>query len=142
MAISREEIADIATRIADGVVTRLKEKAPELASEIATEWASLETTTIFFNVPEARDYLLKHGYAYTLRPKMRRTGKDLAVYGSYYKHETIGPVRVDFIKEIKEDTELGKYVQESGFLNVQDWLAAAEGSRFLFKVTIISKGGQ
>lgn len=90
--------------------------------------------TMFFNVPEAREYLLKKGLVYTLRPKMRKVGKDTAFYGSFYKKEEIGPIWVDFIKEVKEPGEVQEYVSDSGFGNVEDWWKAAKGSRFLFKV--------
>ncbi|GAJ05155.1 unnamed protein product, partial [marine sediment metagenome] len=91
--------------------------------------------TIFFNVPEAREHLIKKGFVYTLRPKLRRTGKDIAYYGSYYKKEKIADVEVEFIKEIITPSDLKPYLSGSGFKGVEDWWRAAEGSGFLFKVT-------
>ena len=94
---------------------------------------------IFFNVPQAREYLLRRGFVYTLRPKMRKTGRDVAAYGSYYEHQRIGHVWVDFVKEVKDKGELRGYVADSGFKSVEDWWRAAKGSRFLFKVTLTPK---
>jgi len=92
--------------------------------------------TMFFNVPEARQQLINKGLVYTLRPKMRRTGKDVAYYGSYYKKEKIGDVTVDFIRQITTPYELKEYVGDSGLEKVEDWWEAAEGSRFLFRVRL------
>lgn len=80
--------------------------------------------TMFFNVPEARQQLISKGFVYTLRPKMRRTGKDTAFYGSYYKKEKIGDIFVDFIKEVKDIEELKEYASGSGFARVEDWWEA------------------
>lgn len=91
---------------------------------------------IFFNILEARQQLLGKGIVYTLRPKMRRIGTDLAVYGSYYRHERLGDVSIDFIKEVKSINGLGEYLFASGFERLEDWWKAAKGSRFLFRVTL------
>lgn len=98
--------------------------------------------TIFFNVPEAREYLISHGIVYTLRQKsgpweraIRRPVTDVAYYGSFYKKKGIGRVSIEFIGEIKDTKELLPYVARSGFAMVEDWWEAAEGSRFLFRVT-------
>ena len=93
--------------------------------------------TMFFNVPEAREHLMSKGFVYTLRPKVRRTGKDVAYYGSYYQKEKIADVWVDFIKEVKDIEELREYVSGSGFEKVEDWWEVAKGSRFLFKVKLL-----
>lgn len=92
--------------------------------------------TMFFNVPEARQQLISKGFVYTLRPKMRKTGKDTAFYGSFYKKEKIGDIFVDLIKEVKDPEEVKQYVSDSGFKTLEDWLEAAKGSRFLFKVML------
>lgn len=91
--------------------------------------------TIFFNVPEAREQLIRQGFVYTLRPRMRKTGWDVAYYGSYYKREKIGDVWVSFVKEIEDMEELKPYFYASGFNQLTDWWEAAEGSRFLFRVS-------
>ena len=91
--------------------------------------------TMFFNVPEAREQLIREGHVYTLRPRMRKTGWDVAYYGSYYKKEKIGDVWVVFVKEIKDIEELKPYFHASGFKKLADWWEAAEGSRFLFRVS-------
>ena len=113
--------------------------AEEAAREVEKRWPPFGTSsedTMFFNVPEARSHLISKGFVYTLRPRMRKTGKDVAFYGSYYKREKIGDVWVDFIKPILDMKELQEYVSGSGFANVEDWWEAAEGARFLFKVML------
>jgi len=92
---------------------------------------------IWFNVKEARDYLLKHGLVYTLRPKKRREGKDILCYGGLGKK---GVVYVEFIKEIADDGELEEYVKSSGLESAREWRAKAKGSRHLYKVTLLSRG--
>ena len=92
---------------------------------------------IFFNVPEARQQLVTKGFVYTLRPKMRRTGEDVAVYGSYFKHERIGDVSIQFIKEVTGITDIIEYVSSSGFAKAEDWWKAANGSKFLFRVVLL-----
>lgn len=96
--------------------------------------AFLRQETMFFNVPEAREHLISQGFVYTLRPKMRKTGHDAAVYGSYFRQQRIGDVWVDFIKEVEDIDEVREYLPGSGFKRVEDWWQAAKGSRFLFKV--------
>lgn len=92
---------------------------------------------IFFNIYEARKQLVSSGFVYTLRSKMRRIGKDIAVHGSYYRHESIGEVSIDFIKQIENASELEEYLSVSGFERLEDWLGVAAGSKFLFKVRLV-----
>jgi hypothetical protein len=89
---------------------------------------------IWFNVKKARDFLLKNGYVYTLRPRKRREGKDVLMYGGFGKK---GYVNVKFVKEILDWDELNRYVYESGFRNVDEWVREAKGSRFLYLVTLL-----
>jgi len=86
---------------------------------------------IWFNVKKARDFLLKNGYVYTLRPKKRREGIDILSYGGFGKK---GVVYVIFVKEIKNDVELREFVKDSGFESVQEWRKEAGESRFLYYV--------
>ncbi|MBA7707053.1 hypothetical protein ES703_115914 [subsurface metagenome] len=109
-------------------------KGPPLPRGFGLKWPGQDT--MFFNVPEARQQLTSKGFVYTLRPKMRRIGKDTAFYGSYYKKEKIGDIFVDLIKEVKNPEEVKQYVSDSGFKTLEDWWEAAKGSRFLFKVTM------
>jgi hypothetical protein len=101
------------------------------------------TAPIFFNVEEARDYLLKTGHVYTLRNKRKTTGITEARHGSYMHFELLGKVRVEEIVEVKATnvwTILEPYVAESGFNSVSLWLVKlADGSRrfpqWLYRVT-------
>ena len=94
---------------------------------------------IFFNVPEARQQLLDKGFVYTLRPRHRSEGQDIAATGSYYNWKKIADVQIEFIKEIGDIRELEEYVSGSGFDNIYEWKQAAKGDRlFLFRVRLIS----
>lgn len=93
---------------------------------------------MFFNVEEAREFLKKYSVVFTLRPKRRREGRDLAVYGSYYKWTRIGAVDVKFVDVITDPKQLEGYVEQSGFETVEDWTAKAHpGAKFLFKVSLL-----
>ncbi|MBA7663393.1 hypothetical protein ES703_71433 [subsurface metagenome] len=91
---------------------------------------------IFFNIEEARDQLLKTGIVYTLRPKPRREGTDLAVNGSYFKNNKIGKVAIKYMGSTSE-LNLENYRSKSGFERLSDWLRAAKGSLYLYEVKII-----
>lgn len=73
-----------------------------------------------FDVPCARDYLLKHGRLYTLRtyrmkrPITFRFGLNGRMYARGYIDGPVG----------KEDLEC--YVSESGFDSIDDWWHAAQ----------------
>ena len=92
------------------------------------------TIVIWFNVREAREHLLKRGHVYTLRPKRRREGKDVLMFGKFGKR---GTVYVKFVKEVKDDSELEEYVGESGFGSVGEWRKKAGKSRFLYYVELL-----
>ena len=89
---------------------------------------------IWFNVKEARKHLLRRGFVYTLRPRRRRTGRDVLLYGDYRKK---GTVFVEFVKEVTDDRELAKYVGFSGFRSVEEWRSKAKGGRYLYKVILL-----
>jgi hypothetical protein len=95
---------------------------------------------IFFNVPEARDCLVKNERVYTLR-RPRRTGHDLAAYGSRFKWKRIGHVNVEYIKRIeegKEHEQLKPYLPLSDFETVDAWISKARSdAKTLYKVTIL-----
>jgi hypothetical protein len=91
---------------------------------------------MWFNVSESREYLLKHGQVYTLRPKKRREGKEILSYGGFGKK---GEVNVKFVKEILDWNELNRYVDKSGFRTVDEWVRKAKGNRFLYHVVLLSK---
>jgi len=91
---------------------------------------------MFFNVREVRDYLLRHGYVFSLRkPRKSPIMRDLAVHGSRYNHKRIGPVTVILADSNTITTELPliKYVDRSGLYkpslgiirSSEEWLALA-----------------
>jgi hypothetical protein len=92
------------------------------------------TIVIWFNVREAREHLLRNGHVYTLRPKRRREGKDVLMFGRFGKR---GTIYVRFVKEVKSDSELQNYVGESGFKSVEEWRRKAGKSRFLYYVELV-----
>jgi len=101
-------------------------------------------SNIYFNVKEAREFLLENGFVYTIRKK-RSVGRAIAVVGSYYNHKPIADVDVIEVttKPVLErgefDSTLSFYVKTSGFKNLSDWLKAVmkfkpKESLFLYKV--------
>jgi hypothetical protein len=94
---------------------------------------------IFFNVHEAREYLLDNGYVYTLRTKRPPKAQvDHARWGSYYRFSDLGLVKIEFVMEVRDRHDLEPYVKESGFKTVNEWFtAAAPLARNLLKVTLL-----
>lgn len=79
---------------------------------------------IFFNVREAREYLMKNGHVYSLRWK-RHTGKARILKGSYFKHEDLGFSTVELVKLAPTMNDLRRYLDRSGFKTVNDWMLTA-----------------
>ena len=71
---------------------------------------------IFFNVPEVKDYLLEHGFVFSLRKKRRTTGTCKAVTGSYKKWKQFAIVDVVEEMEVTNHMMLYPFVKDSGFL--------------------------
>lgn len=94
---------------------------------------------MWFNVPEARTHLLERGFVYTLRPKLRynhkKVGTDTLMYDGFGDR---GTVEYSLAKFIVKDTELEQYVPWSGFDSLEEWLAKAKESRFLYLVQIVN----
>ena len=89
---------------------------------------------IFFNRPKAREYLMKNGIVYTLRPAERKNGTYRLCYGNYFKSIKLGQGEVEFIKKIEDDKELEDYVARSGFDTCEEWIKEANGARYLHLV--------
>lgn len=91
---------------------------------------------IWFNVKEAREYLLSVGRVYTLRPKRRKREecREMLSYDGFGKK---GVVYVSFVKEIEDDRELEMFVKDSGFKSVEEWRKKAKDSRFLYYVMLL-----
>jgi len=81
---------------------------------------------IFFNVPEARDHLMKNGLVYTLRKASRSTGVTRAVVGNYTKHTTLCQVHIGKMKTVSHPDELLPFLSSSGFEDVKVWWSKAE----------------
>lgn len=77
---------------------------------------------IYFNIKEAREYLLKHGEVYTLR-KPRKVGNASIMIGNRYRQNVkkIGNGYVSFVEQIVNDKQLEKYVEQSGFKSIEKW---------------------
>jgi len=94
--------------------------------------------SIYFNITEAKNHLLKNKVVYTLRERKRKyLGKCQIHQGSYRNFEIIGNGRVSFVKSINNDNELLPYVKQSGFEEVKDWRKKAGNSKYLYKVELI-----
>lgn len=90
---------------------------------------------MWFNVKKARDYLLKYGFVYTVRPKMRRVGRDMLSYEGFGKK---GMVYIIFVKKIEWSRELKDFVLDSGFYdNPYEWYNYAFFNKFLFLVLLL-----
>jgi hypothetical protein len=83
------------------------------------------THPIYFNVKEAREFLLATGFVYTLR-KPRSVGKTVAVQGGYYNHAKLCDVCVFLVKEKVSIVDLYLHINKSGFDSIADWLIAAK----------------
>jgi len=83
---------------------------------------------MFFNVTEARWFLLTNGKVYTLRkPRKRENCIEQLVKGSRYKHKSIGLGQVKLIrKNITHPRELIPYYHQSGFFTPNTWYAVAK----------------
>ena len=93
---------------------------------------------IYFNIAEARDYLLKNKVVFTLRERRRRhLGKLQIRCGSYRQFMLLGYGRVSYVKSINYDSELSAYLNQSGFDSVKDWRSKAGVSEHLYKVELI-----
>ena len=104
----------------------------------------MSTAPIFFNVKEAREYLLQNGHVYTIRKK-RSTGITMARQGNIFKFRKLGPVEIRHIGyaspvaglapdlNISDErlhnffATLEPYVAESGFRNAREWWEKVNG---------------
>jgi hypothetical protein len=86
---------------------------------------------VWFNVEEARNFLLENGYVYTLRPVHKKEG----VVTLMYDKKEQGEVFVEFIFKVESIYQLLPYVKKSGFSSIDEWLYKAGDDRFLYLVT-------
>ena len=107
---------------------------------------------IYFNSENARKELLSSGVVITARKTRRGTGNTIAVYTTpdRFRHD-IGWVNVQLLDECDRTNIreiLGKYVKNSGFDSVGEWIneiRKLNSNRwmpeymFLFKVEMIEK---
>jgi hypothetical protein len=93
---------------------------------------------IYLDIKESREFLLKNKIVYTLMDKpLNYNTTDIRVGKDFYMFNKIGLGKVTFIKEIKETKELEKYVRQSGFIRVNNWLKETRENRFLHRVELI-----
>ena len=93
---------------------------------------------IFFNIKEARDYLIANKMVYTLR-KPRKTGDASIMIGHRYRDSVkkIGNGYVSFVEQIVNDKQLERYVEQSGFKSIEKWREKAKDCKQLYKVDLI-----
>ena len=96
---------------------------------------------IFFNIPEARDFLLQFGMVYTLRRKRKEDyGQIRIVQGSYFHNQILGIGVISFIKKIERKEELEKYLEYSGFSSIDEWYnKKSPNANYLYLVKLIWK---
>lgn len=89
---------------------------------------------IFFNIREARDRLTSAGEVLTLRAR-RGTGRTVAYVGNRRDRRRLCAVLVEFAAANPTRTLLETNLEGSGFLTVDQWLAAAaEDADVLYRV--------
>lgn len=94
--------------------------------------------SIYLDLKEAREYLLKNGLVYNLRNEPINYDRiGIRVSKNFNEFEIIGLVKVTFVKEIINNYDLKDYVMQSGFYNVDDWLIEAKGSKYLHRLELI-----
>lgn len=97
---------------------------------------------MWFNVKEARTQLLENGFVYSLRPKPYRLrgkrvkGFDVLMYDGFGKK---GKVYYEFVKRIRDNSELKEFVEHSGFKSIESWIVRAKDNRCLYFVMLIEK---
>ena len=81
---------------------------------------------MFFNHPEVRGFLTKHGEVYTLRAKERREGRDILVCGSYFRNKRLGSGEIRLVKKTARLTPavVRPYVRKSGLASSKAWIEA------------------
>ncbi len=91
---------------------------------------------IWFNNDKARAYLLKNKFVYTLRPKMRKVGREPLFWKEFKKK---GMVEVFFIGSIDfmHEIDLNLFADYSGFSSLEEWKKEAKDSKFLYKVELL-----
>ena len=96
---------------------------------------------IFFNVQEARDFLLQFGMVYTLRRKRKEDyGQVRIVQGSYFHNQILGIGVISLIKKIENKDELEKYLPYSGFSSIDEWCnKKSPDANYLYIVKLIWK---
>jgi hypothetical protein len=77
---------------------------------------------MIFTDENARRQLLEKGVVYTFRTHKHKEGRDWAT--DKRRGKKICDVKVEFVEEIRLPEQLIKYVGESGFEHIWDWLSA------------------
>lgn len=97
---------------------------------------------ISFEVEEAKNYLEKHGFVYTLRSfKRKRVGVN---WYNYFRTDVKhGDVFIEFVGRFCTfNKKLEPYAKDSGFNSLEEWLKKAKKGNYmnLYKVHIIGEG--
>ena len=86
-------------------------------------------------VSEAREQLETSGCVFTLRPQRRKNGRNWYNYCRGCPKQ--GDVFIQYIDNfINKEEELERFVKDSGFQNLKDWLKKAKKSRYLYEVKL------
>ncbi len=98
---------------------------------------------ITFSSEKAKNQLLTHGIVYTIRKKRKKNGY-YAVVTDIHQKRVIGVVYLEFVEVITKPQQMEKYVKESGFDSVTEWLEELRKFKcrlpaFLYKATLIKR---
>ena len=99
------------------------------------------SASIYFNIPEPRNQLLKNGIAYTCRHKKRiNTGVTVARRGNFNKFVELAKVDVKYVGRVEKPQELRPYLKESGFETIKEWISKIKDGLpgHLYEVKVIS----
>jgi hypothetical protein len=97
---------------------------------------------IYFNVEEARKYLIEHGEVYTIR-KERHAGFAMARCGSFMRFDRLGTVNISPVLQLRSmsmEEQLKPFVAQSGFESVARWMHGVprwDNSMFLYYVKFV-----
>ena len=97
---------------------------------------------IWFNVEEAREFLLKHRMVYTLR-KPRSVGFHRVFTFKNGKKLSLGVAIVELVKDVNGPDDVEQFVNQSGLSTAGEWYTRAVGLSGnvlrLYKVTMCEK---
>lgn len=98
---------------------------------------------IIFNSEKARKHLLEKGFVYTVRKARKKNGY-YSAYQTVGGKKFLGSVYLEFVSIVYKPEDLTKFVENSGFSDVEEWLSELKRFRcklpaYLYKATLVSE---